>query len=382
MPSLRLRLSVFVGGTVPLPLPPPLLGRLRSAKVTMTDGERSAFTLEFDAGRTRASGALDPPGFGSALRPFTRVALTVTMGAVPSPLIDGIVTDVRLVPGTGPGDATQLVTGEDVSYLLDQVERDEELPGLSDQMQVYTILTPYASQRITPAVTPPAVFQPAAVSDRIPSQHGTDLAHLTDLARRNGYVAYIKPGLPPGPSIFYWGPPIRAGLPQAALTVDSGPATNVTQISFRTDALAPTLISGAVTDRTTGQVVQITTPGSTRLPLSAQPLLLVNRGDVKERRLRDAGSEAVGAFVRALAQVDQSIDAVIAEGSVDGLRYGAPLRPGGLVGVRGAGLSHDGLWYVRRVEHNLSAGTYTQAFTLARDGFGTTVPILPAVGVG
>ena len=49
-------------------------------------------------------------------------------------------------------------------------------------------------------------------------------------------------------------------------------------------------------------------------------------------------------------------------------RYGAVLRPRGLVGLRGAGWSHDGLWYVRRVVHDLAPGSYRQAFTLARDG--------------
>ena len=65
---------------------------------------------------------------------------------------------------------------------------------------------------------------------------------------------------------------------------------------------------------------------------------------------------------------------MVGEGEIDGARYGAVLRPRGLVGVRGAGWSHDGLWYVRRVVHDLAPGSYRQQFTIAREGYGSTVP--------
>jgi hypothetical protein len=50
----------------------------------------------------------------------------------------------------------------------------------------------------------------------------------------------------------------------------------------------------------------------------------------------------------------------------------------GLVGVRGAGLMHDGLYYVSQVTHRITPDSYKQQFTLTREGFGTTVPeVLP-----
>ena len=54
--------------------------------------------------------------------------------------------------------------------------------------------------------------------------------------------------------------------------------------------------------------------------------------------------------------------------------HGGLLRPRALVGLRGAGWSHDGLWYVRKVSHDLSRGSYRQSFTLAREGYGSTLP--------
>lgn len=82
------------------------------------------------------------------------------------------------------------------------------------------------------------------------------------------------------------------------------------------------------------------------------------------------------AMARAQAQVDRSMDAVVGEGELDGARYGSVLRPRGLVGLRGAGYSHDGLWYVRRVVHELAPNSYRQRFTIARDGYGSTVPVV------
>jgi hypothetical protein len=383
VPALGLRLTVLAGPTIPVPLPAPFTARLRSVVVTENDEERSVFTLTFDAGRSAADGAFDVPGLQSSpVAAFSRVVVVLTFGLVPMVLLDGIVTEVRLTPGDQPGAATLDVTGEDVSYLLDREERDSEHPALDDYPQVLTILAPYAAKGIVSMALPPVDFDPPLPIDRVPTQHGTDLAHLTELARRHGYVAYVVPGPAPGTSTFYWGPPVRVGVPQPALSLDLGPETNVSGMSFRVEALAPATVSGAVTDRRTGAATPVRSPASLWPPLSALPLLGTHAGDVRQRRLRDASSNTVGAVARAQAEVDRSADAVIAEGTLDGARYGGVLRPRGLVGVRGAGWSHDGLWYVRKVEHELSRGSYHQRFELTRDGHGSTVPAVPVGRVG
>ena len=50
------------------------------------------------------------------------------------------------------------------------------------------------------------------------------------------------------------------------------------------------------------------------------------------------------------------------------LRYGGILRPRLMVGVRGAGLAYDGMYFVETVTHSLKRGEYKQNFTLTRDG--------------
>jgi hypothetical protein len=52
------------------------------------------------------------------------------------------------------------------------------------------------------------------------------------------------------------------------------------------------------------------------------------------------------------------------------------LRARELVGVRGAGITYDGLYYVKSVTHNLQRGSYTQNFTLAREGLISLTPVV------
>jgi hypothetical protein len=165
-------------------------------------------------------------------------------------------------------------------------------------------------------------------------------------------------------------------VPQRALSVDLGAETNVNSINFRHNALTPTMVSGRVQDRTTNQSLPVQTFASQRIPLSSRPTWLVDQPNVRRRQFRQTGLNASQAFAHAQAETDASVDAVVAEGELDALRYGELLQPRGLVGVRGAGFSYDGLWYVKRVTHNLRKGEYKQSFTLAREGEGSTTPVV------
>jgi hypothetical protein len=68
----------------------------------------------------------------------------------------------------------------------------------------------------------------------------------------------------------------------------------------------------------------------------------------------------------------------VADGTLDVVCYGQPLRPRQLVGVRGVGPAHGGLYYVRQVTHRVRplVGEYLQQFTLVREGRGTTTPVV------
>jgi hypothetical protein len=309
---------------------------------------------------------------------FSRVLVTLTLGIQPAVLIDGIITEVTLTSGEGPGASSLAVTGEDVSFLLDREERTVEHPTLDAAGQARAILEPYRVQGIAADVAEPEVDDRPTPREWVPTQQGSDLAHLVELAGRHGFVAYVVPAPVTGTatSTFYWGPPIRTGPAQPPLSVDLGPETTFSGVRFSTQALGPAMVSGAVLDSRTGKAVHVDVTGSTRPALSARPLWQTHATDVRRRLLRGARCQPVLARARAQADTDRSIDGVSAEGTVDGARYNHVLRPRALVDVRGAGWSHDGSWYVQQVVHSLQRGSYQQQVTLLREGHGATAPRL------
>jgi hypothetical protein len=46
-----------------------------------------------------------------------------------------------------------------------------------------------------------------------------------------GYVFYVDPGPEPGTSVAYWGPEIKVGEPQKALSINYDAATNIESVS-------------------------------------------------------------------------------------------------------------------------------------------------------
>jgi len=286
--------------------------------------------------------------------------------------MDGVVTHRELIPGSGPGTGTLTVTGEDISVLMDLEEKSVEHPAQDETAIATTLIGQYAAYGMVPRViAPPAADRPTVV-ERVPVQQATDLGYLNQMARRYGYVCYVTAGPAPMVNTAYWGPPVRDDPPQRTLSVDVGPDTNVQQVSFRSNALAPAVVTGQVQDRVTNKAISVHSSGSSRAPLAAQPDWQVNP-KIRTTLFRDSG--LTGSQARAWAQgaFDASTDSVTATGTLDALRYGDLLTARGLVGLRGAGFSHDGLYYVRSVTHRIRPGEYTQSFTLTRDGLGSTV---------
>jgi hypothetical protein len=295
---------------------------------------------------------------------------------MPKVLMDGVITHRELTPGGAPGDTRLTVTGEDVSVMMDLEEKSVEHPAQDETIIANLLIVSYAQYGLVPMVIPPPVVDPPIPIQRIPVQQGTDLAYLNRMAQRFGYVFYVLAGPAPMVNTAYWGPPVRVGVPQRALSVDLGSQTNVSQVTFRSNALAPTQVVGTVQDRLTDAAVPVRTVGSLRPPLSAMPDWLVNLPNVRTTVLRDSGLDTMQAFGRAQGTADASSDSLTATGTLDALRYGDLLTARGLVGLRGAGWTHDGLYYVKQVNHAITRDGYTQNFTLTRDGSGATTPVV------
>lgn len=378
MSLLGTHLTLLIGPTVAVPAPLTLMENLESVEVTQKDTGRSAFQIVFRAGRAGLFSLVDYSLLlNPLLRPFNRVILVVTFNVLPRVLMDGVITNVQLDPGQEPGSGTLTLTGEDVSVMMDRVEESAEHPAQPDLAIVAKLILRYARYGLVPVVIPPKVFDPPIPVERVPVQQCTDLQYVERLAKRHGHVFYISPGPVPFTNTAYWGPPKRIGFPQRALSVNMGAQSNVRSIDFQHDPLSPVFVEGEVQDHRTNARVPVRTFASLRVPLALQPTWLVHFNNAQKVRYRAATPSAISAFGEAQAMTDLSNDVVVtASGELDADRYGDLLQPRGLVGLRGAGFSYDGLYYVKEVTHSIRLGDYTQRFSLTREGVGSTVPVV------
>jgi len=360
------RLTLLIGPTIPVPAPPSFLEALENVTVTHSDQGRSGFQITFRAGRS-SSDILDYALLSSPLlRPFNRVVLVVTFGAIPQVLMDGMITDQQFSPSNQPGASTLTVTGEDVSIMMDLEEKSVEHPAQPEAIIALKLIASYAQYGLISLVIPPPSIDVPLPNERIPVQQGTDLEYLQQIAERFGYVFYVTPGPAPLTNTAYWGPPIRVGVPQRAISVNMGPNTNAEISNSRYDSLALTFVTGRVQDRRLNEAVPVQTFASTRPPLVSQPAW-ATQPQVRTRQFRQSGVDTMQAFTRAQAETDASTDQVVElTGELDASRYEALLQPRALVGVRGVGYSYDGIYYVKRVTHNIRKGEYRQNFTLTR----------------
>ncbi len=211
--------------------------------------------------------------------------------------------------------------------------------------------------------------------DKIPAQKGTDLAYIQELARQVGYVFYVEPGPAPGTNIAYFGPEIKLGVPQPALNLDMDALTNVESLSFSFDPTKGVLPIVYIQNQLTRVPIPIPIPNLNPLqpPLGALPTPIANLKVLKDT----AKMSPMRAISAGLAEAAKSQDAVSGSGSLNVLRYGRVLKARGLVGVRGAGVAYDGLYYVSSVTSRLKRGEFKQSFELTRNGLVSITPNVP-----
>jgi hypothetical protein len=178
-----------------------------------------------------------------------------------------------------------------------------------------------------------------------------------------------------GTNIAYFGPEIKIGVPQPALNVDMDALTNVESLNFSFDPTKGVLPIVFIQNQLTRVPIPIPIPNLNPLqpPLGVLPTPIANLTILKQT----AKLNPMQAISRGLAEAKKSQDSVTATGSLDVLRYGRVLKARGLVGVRGAGVAYDGLYYVKSVKSSLKRGEFKQSFTLTRNGLISITPRVP-----
>jgi len=368
-------LTLLIGPTIPVPAPLPVTEALLSAQVTVASDQRSGFQLVFAMSSTSLlTNVLHPAGL---FDPGIRVILVATVNAVPVVLSDGIIMRQELAASNDLGHSTLTVTGEDVSVKMSLKEnKDIPYPAMSEPLRVLTILAKYAIYGLVPAVIPPPLPDSPTPTQQIPFQQGTDLDYIQQLAKKVGYAFFIIPGPLPGMNVAYFGPDPRIGIPQPALNIGLEHASNVESLNFSLDGSSREQLEIEIQEPFTKLGIPIPLPD---ISLLSPPLALRSAPALRTKSLPDSAKlNPLQAMSKALGEASKSADAVTATGQLDVLRYGWVLQARQLVGVRGAGVAYDGLYYVKSVTHNLNprSGEFKQSFSLARNGLISLTPVV------
>ncbi|HEY3860543.1 MAG TPA: hypothetical protein VGO59_01540 [Verrucomicrobiae bacterium] len=372
-----IQLSVLMGA-VPAPVPRFLLDSLAEVEVTAKDEGTTGFQLTFSIDKQSPLQTLFVLT-GSQPLLFMRVVLVTTVNGVANVLIDGVITTNQLSPGDRGSNSTLTLTGEDLTAVMNQSNASgSPFPSAPVEGRVAQILGKYAAFGIMPVIIPSVMTDEVMPIERVPSQKGTDLAYIRLLAKQVGYVFFLTPGPLPGMSQAYWGPQIKMGPIQPALSSDMDAYTNVESLHFTFDQQKnknPVTYSSAMA---TGAGTSIPVPPITSLnPLlglvapmatnATRPDLTPFRDDLAKRPVPEL-------MMIGLAAAAENAEAISCDGSLDVTRYGGVLMARQLVGVRGAGPAFDGLFYVKSVTHHIKRGSYKQNFTLTRNALGSSVP--------
>jgi hypothetical protein len=374
-------LTLLMGPVVAVPVPKEVIDALQSVQVTTSVGSRSGFQLAFSMGKnSNFEKVLIPAGF---FDPMIRVIIIVTLNGTPNVIMDGVITRQQVTASNEAGKSTFTVTGEDVSAAMDLIDFSGiPYPAMPAEARVALCIAKYAMFGIIPIVIPSILINVPIPVKEIPKHQGTDLAYINSLANEVGYVFYVEPGPTPGINFGYWGPEIKVGVPQRALTINMDGHTNTDALSFTYDGLAKTLYILFIQELISKAPIPIPIPDITPLnpPLGAKPPLPLHVKFITNEPDQNGTAKysPIQAALIGLAKASKGSDVISGTGSLDVLRYGGVLQPRKLVGVRGAGIAYDGYYYVKSVTHNIKHGEYKQSFALSRNAL---VPSTGSVAV-
>src|ERR1700733_4887583 len=370
------QLGLMIGPIIPLTPPRAVMDALAEVEVQVDDVGQSGFKLTFSIDKQSPLQILFLLTGGLPLL-FMRVVILATVNGVSNVLIDGVITENHIAPGDKGSNSTLTLMGKDLTVLMDQSKFSGlPFPALPAEARVALLLLKYSMFGVVPLVIPSVLLFVPIPIDQIPSQQGTDLEYIRYLAEQAGYVFYLDPGPIPGVSKAYWGPQVKIGPSQPALSADMDAYTNVESLHFKFDQERNKIPILYIYIEETGITIPIPIPPITPLnpPLGAIPPLPTNiMGDLQPWRDDLAKKPIPQAIMMGLAAAANYAEAVSCTGSLDVTRYGGVLKARQLVGVRGAGPAFDGLYYVKSVTHKIKRGEYKQDFTLTRNGLVSTV---------
>lgn len=296
------------------------------------------------------------------LQVWNRVTVLAIFPKQTEVVFDGYISHVATRTGEQAANMTVEIRGVDASYHMNQDEKTRIWRGKTYEAIATDIFDHYQFRKFI--ADPPASGEtPLQVAQR-----STDHRFLRELARRRGYEFYVLGGNA------YFRPADLTTQPQKLIAVHFGEETNCDQLQFESDGTAPTEAAVSYFDALEGEA-RTDAPTESSLPALGTKLLSSLRGQVQMPQSRRI---ARGLGFSSPAQADEYAAGMLrrngwwvtAQGRLNGLRYGRVLRSRKLVTVKGVGPNYNGNYYVRKVQHSLTARTYEMQFELARNALG------------
>lgn len=279
-------------------------------------------------------------------------------------VIDGYIADVAVSTNPDQGNVTVEIQGVDAAYHMNLEEKTRIWRDMSFEDIASEILSSYDFE---PEIAEPSEDAAATPPHAVAQRH-TDHAFLSELARRKGYEFFLQGGTA------YFQPPVLDGTPQKLIAVNFGEETNCTQFRVAADGTAPTSAAIMFLDPMTGSVMESRRDSSGLAPLGTDTLDTL-RGAVGVPQTLRIGRR-LGCMDQARADdyatglLRRSGWWVTATGNLNGLRYGRVLRSRKTVTIKGIGARYNGVYYVRKVRHELTMRTYSMNFEAVRNAVG------------
>src|ERR1051325_2613456 len=158
--------TLMIGPGVPVPVPQEVLDALVSVKVISNTTGASGFELTFSISNRSPLQTIFLIG-GSVPIPMVRVVIAVTVNGITDVLMDGVMTDHSIAPGTDAGHSTITIKGEDLTRVMDYIDFSGiPYPAMPVEARVLLILAKYAVLGIVPLVIPTLFFAVSLPIDR------------------------------------------------------------------------------------------------------------------------------------------------------------------------------------------------------------------------
>ena len=357
-------LTLYSGAVTTSPVSREVIDALTSVEVTSATEGASGFQLSFTL--SNRSPLHSDFLIQACTNPLLRMIIVANINSTQEIMMDGVITNHQVSAGSQPGESVLTMTGDDLSKVMDLIDFSGlPFPAMPANARVATIIAKYAMFGIVPAIVPSPYLDVVLPTAMIPAQEGTDLQYIRLLAKKTGYVFYVDPGPKRGMSTAYWGPPINWGKEQPALNYDMDAHRNVESLNLSFNTADATMPVVYIQNKLTKFPIPVPIPkiNPLRRPMGSVPPSIT-----KFTPMRDTAKlPVVNALLLGIAEAAKSADAVSASGSLDVVRYGRILKARALVGVRGAGIAFDGIYFVKSVTSTLKRGEFKQSFELSRN---------------